>query len=281
MKTGKAAIGKVSFSGRENIVAVVPAGADSRGMMAYTLRYPNELRNAADYFRDIKEPAIDADSLELAETLIAKMSAKFDLSKFEDGYETAVKALVEAKVNNLPVPIDEAPKQRPSNVVNLMDALRKSIGADKGSGLGGLGKEAAKEREGSPSQRHWHREDPRQDRKAQIGLSFLGARLNCVPAAFITLIAIACSIAASLRRRLIPGGRRSSRCLDRRNKTLFEFPNQRGEIVDDLLPLRGIANRILPESVEPHRNSQRCLESRAVHHEDRSHRVAPRADIEV
>jgi len=47
------------------------------------------------------------------------------------GYETAVKALVEAKVNNMPVPIDQAPQQRPSNVVNLMDALRKSIGADK------------------------------------------------------------------------------------------------------------------------------------------------------
>jgi len=61
------------------------------------------------------------------------MSSKLDINKFEDGYETAVKALVEAKVNNMPVPIDEAPKQRPSNVVNLMDALRKSIGSEAGS----------------------------------------------------------------------------------------------------------------------------------------------------
>jgi DNA end-binding protein Ku len=61
------------------------------------------------------------------------MASKLDISKFEDGYETAVKALVEAKVNNQPVPIDEAPRQRASNVVNLMDALRKSIGADKGA----------------------------------------------------------------------------------------------------------------------------------------------------
>jgi len=98
--------------------------------MAYTLRYQNELRNRADYFRDIKQPAIDADSLQLAETLIAKMSTKLDINKFEDGYETAVKALVEAKVNNLPVPIDQAPQQRPNNVVNLMDALRKSIGSN-------------------------------------------------------------------------------------------------------------------------------------------------------
>jgi DNA end-binding protein Ku len=133
VKSGKAAIGKVSFSGRENIIALLPAGADSPGMVAYTLRYQYELRNRADYFRDIKQPAIDPDSLQLAETLIARMSTKLDINKFEDGYETAVKALVDAKVNNQPVPIDEAPQQRPSNVVNLMDALRKSIGADKGS----------------------------------------------------------------------------------------------------------------------------------------------------
>jgi len=111
----------------------VPAGPDSPGMMAYTLRYQNELRNRADYFRDIKQPAIDADSLQLAESLISKMSTKLDIAKFEDGYETAVKALVEAKVNHLPVPIDEAPQQRPSNVVSLMDALRKSIGSESTS----------------------------------------------------------------------------------------------------------------------------------------------------
>jgi len=132
-KTGKIAIGKVAFAGRENIVAVVPSG-EGRGMMAYTLRFQNELRNSSDYFRDIKATAIDQDSLELAETLIKKMSAKFDLSKFEDGYEVAVKALVEAKVNNMPVSIEEAPRQPQAKVVNLMDALRKSVGQDAGLG---------------------------------------------------------------------------------------------------------------------------------------------------
>jgi DNA end-binding protein Ku len=130
LNAGKAAIGKVSFSGRENILAVVPAPHDDRGLIAYSLRFPNELRNQNDYFRDIKPAAVNADSLELAETLIKKMSAKLDLSKFEDGYEVAVKALVEAKMNNLPVPIDEAPRKQPTNVVNLMDALRKSIGPE-------------------------------------------------------------------------------------------------------------------------------------------------------
>ena len=71
-----------------------------------------------------------SDSLDLAETLIKRMSAKLDLSKFEDGYEVAVKALVDAKVNNLPIPIDETPRQQSAKVINLMDALRKSIGPD-------------------------------------------------------------------------------------------------------------------------------------------------------
>ena len=134
MKTGKAAIGKVAFSGRENIVAVIPAGGpEGRGMMAYSLRFANELRNQDDYFRDIKETVINEDSLELAETLIAKRSAKFDISKFQDGYEVAVKELVEAKLKHLPIPKEEAPVSRPSNVVNLMDALRKSVGDTAGS----------------------------------------------------------------------------------------------------------------------------------------------------
>jgi DNA end-binding protein Ku len=126
VNTGKAAIGKIAFSGREHIVAIMPA-ADDRGMMAYTLRYQNELRNQKDYFRDIKETQINEDSLELAESLIAKRSAKFDLSKFEDGYEVAVKELVDAKINHLPVPKDEMPRATAGKVINLMDALRKSL----------------------------------------------------------------------------------------------------------------------------------------------------------
>jgi DNA end-binding protein Ku len=134
-ESGKVAIGKVSFAGRESIVAVRPAGDEAHGgMMAYTLRYSNELRNEKDYFQDLSGVEINGESLELAETLIAKKTAKLDLSKFEDGYEVAVKALVEAKVNNMPVPKDEAPESK-GKVVNLMDALRKSLsGADSDSG---------------------------------------------------------------------------------------------------------------------------------------------------
>src|SRR5271154_1819173 len=134
-KSGKVAIGKVSFAGRENIIAIRPAGDEAHGgMMAYTLRYSNELRNEQDYFRDLKSVEINEESLELAETLIAKKSTKLDLSKFEDGYAVALKELIDAKINNLPVPKDEVAEPR-GNVVNLMDALRKSLsGADGGSG---------------------------------------------------------------------------------------------------------------------------------------------------
>jgi DNA end-binding protein Ku len=134
-KSGKVAIGKVSFAGRENIVAIRPAGDEAHGgMMAYTLRYSNELRNQREYFRDLQRVELNEESLELAETLIAKKSTKLDLSKFEDGYEVAVKELIEAKINKQPVPQDEVAQPR-GNVVNLMDALRKSLGgADSDSG---------------------------------------------------------------------------------------------------------------------------------------------------
>jgi DNA end-binding protein Ku len=128
-KTGKAAIGKIAFSGREHIIAIKPA-ENGRGMIGYTLRYADELRKQEDYFRDIKPATINEDSLQLAESLIAKKAKKFDLSKFEDGYEVAVKELVEAKINQLPIPQDEEPAAKTGKVVNLMDALRQSLGSD-------------------------------------------------------------------------------------------------------------------------------------------------------
>jgi DNA end-binding protein Ku len=131
-KTGKIAIGKVAFAGRENLFAISAADSNGLGgMMAYTLRYPAELRKQSDYFREIKQSEINEESLELAESLISKKSSKFDLSKFEDGYEMAVKELVEAKIRHLPIPQDEAVQPGKGKVVNLMDALRKSLGSDE------------------------------------------------------------------------------------------------------------------------------------------------------
>jgi len=123
--TQKIALSKIAFAGREHVVAISPA--QDGGMMAYTMRYAQELRDPKDYFRDIKKVEIDDDSLSLAKELIKKKSGKFDPSKFIDGYEVAVKELVQAKIDHAPIPKDEAPAPQRGKVISLMDALRKSI----------------------------------------------------------------------------------------------------------------------------------------------------------
>ena len=123
----KAALGKISFSGREHIIAVVPYPDDDLpGLMAYTLRYNDELRKPADFFGNIKKANVEEEQLSLAEELIKRKTAKFDAAKFKDQYETALRELVEAKVRNAPIPQEEPAPAAPK-VINLMDALRKSI----------------------------------------------------------------------------------------------------------------------------------------------------------
>jgi DNA end-binding protein Ku len=132
--TKKAALGKIAFGGREHLLAISapPDEQDdspaARGMMAYTLRYAEELRNPSDYFSAIKKTPIDADQLALAKELIQRKAAKYAPERFHDEYEAALKQMVEAKVNKSPLPKDE-PAARRGNVINLMDALRRSVKA--------------------------------------------------------------------------------------------------------------------------------------------------------
>ena len=131
LETKKVAISRIAFGGREHVVAIAPAGTDQHGgMMVYTMRYAAELRDPAAYFRDVKKTTISADSLALAKELIKRKSAKFDAAKFVDSYEVAVKELVEAKLKHAPIPRDEAPAPARGKVINLMDALRKSVKGD-------------------------------------------------------------------------------------------------------------------------------------------------------
>src|SRR5215469_7229085 len=133
--TKKIAITKIAFGGREHIVALAPSGnaggtddkAEHGGMMAYTMRYAAELRKPAEYFADIKHISIEKESLDLAKELIKRRSGKFDPEKFVDGYEVAVKELVDAKLKHLPIPKDEEVAPPRGKVINLMDALRKSV----------------------------------------------------------------------------------------------------------------------------------------------------------
>jgi DNA end-binding protein Ku len=146
--TKKLGLTKIAFGGREHVVAIAPAGTDAHGgMMAYTMRYAAELRDAADYFRDVKKMPIDDDSLDLAKELIKKRAAKFDPSKFVDGYEVAVKELVDAKLKHAPIPQDEAPARKTGKVINLMDALRRSVNS------GAAAEEAEEEEDSKPAAR--------------------------------------------------------------------------------------------------------------------------------
>lgn len=131
-ETKKAGLGEVAFGGREHLVALMPAdGKDSLGMMAYTLRYAEELRNAGNLFSKIKAGKIDPDQLQLAKELIQRDSAQFDPRKYKDDYEAALREVIDAKLKNKPLPPEAIP--HPAKVISLTDALRRSL-SEKGGG---------------------------------------------------------------------------------------------------------------------------------------------------
>lgn len=149
-KTKKAALGKIAFGGREHVFAVTAHEDDKLGgMMGYTMRYQEELRNPAEYFKEIKKVAVNEDSLELAMELIKRKASHFDPSKFKDNYEAAVRELVEAKLKHLPVPKEEVAAPRRGQVINLMDALRKSVGEDAAASTGKKKPAASEKAEGA------------------------------------------------------------------------------------------------------------------------------------
>jgi DNA end-binding protein Ku len=123
---GMVAIAKVVFTTREHIIALEPR---NKGMLGITLRYPYEVRKAADYFDDIPDEKIPKDMRELAAHIVETKAGHFGPEKFEDQYESALKALIRRKQSGKPI---EAPERRePAKVINLMDALRKSVAAEK------------------------------------------------------------------------------------------------------------------------------------------------------
>ena len=123
---GKAGLGRVVISGRERVMLIEPCG---KGLIGTTLRYAYEVKDPKSYFEDIPDVELPKEMRELASHIIEKKADHFDPSKFEDHYEQAVIALVQSKQTGKPVQTETAAP--PSNVVNLMEALRKSIGAEK------------------------------------------------------------------------------------------------------------------------------------------------------
>ena len=101
-------------------------------MMGITLRYPYEVRDEKDYFDDIPDEKVPKDMLELATHIVDTKKAHFEPQKFEDQYEDALKELLKKKQSGEKI---EAPRERePAKVINLMDALRRSVETERGSG---------------------------------------------------------------------------------------------------------------------------------------------------
>ena len=120
-------IGRVVLYRRERIIMLEPR---DKGLVAMTLRYPYEVRADDEVFDQIPDVKVDDDTLDLATHIIERKLTHFDPARFEDRYQNALLEIIKAKAANKPAPRLDAPK--PSNVVNLMDALRKSIAAETG-----------------------------------------------------------------------------------------------------------------------------------------------------
>jgi DNA end-binding protein Ku len=134
-KEGMVAIGKIVFTSREHIIALEARG---KGLLGVTLRYPYEVRKEEDYFDEIPDEKIPKDMLDLASHIVKTKEGHFDPSKFDDRYEDALKDLLKKKQEGRPI---ERPERRePTNVVNLMDALRRSLEASGSAPASSKGK---------------------------------------------------------------------------------------------------------------------------------------------
>jgi DNA end-binding protein Ku len=131
-KEGMVELGRVVFTSREHVIALEPRG---KGLLGLTLRYPYEIRKEDQYFDEIKNEKIPKDMLALASHIVDTKSGHFRPEKFEDHYENALKELLKKKRAGEKI---EAPKERePAKVINLMDALRRSVSAERTGGTRG------------------------------------------------------------------------------------------------------------------------------------------------
>ena len=132
---GLVGLARVVLYRRERLLMLAPRG---KGIVGTLLRYKNEVRDENDYFDDIPDVKVSKDMLELAIHILETKKTKFDPSKFEDRYETALHKLIKAKQAGKAPPT--APAPQPSNVINLMDALRRSVQGERRGGAPATGR---------------------------------------------------------------------------------------------------------------------------------------------
>ena len=121
--TGKVGIGQLAIGGRERLCALTPCGS---GLLLETLRYEDEIKDSDPYFDTIRDKPADSEELDLAKELIKRKVAKFDAGRFHDHYREALQELIRARVEKRE-PREVAEQAPAAKVVNLMDALRKSL----------------------------------------------------------------------------------------------------------------------------------------------------------
>ena len=132
----KIGVGQLAMRGQEYVVAIKPCG---RGILLETLRYAEEVNKAQSFFRDIGDHKPDPELLDMATMLIDRKTGEFDAAEFHNRYVDALRGLIAEKQRKkgekvIQDPDADAPPSRGSNVVDLMAALKKSLGGDAGSG---------------------------------------------------------------------------------------------------------------------------------------------------
>lgn len=123
---GKTALARIVLVHREHVMAIEPL---DKGMLGTTLRYDYEVRAAKEYFRHIRSVRVPKEMVKLAEHILETKAGHFDPATFKDRYETALRKLVKRKAAGKT--IEAAPPPREDNVIDLMDALRRSVHGDR------------------------------------------------------------------------------------------------------------------------------------------------------
>ncbi|MFL5091259.1 MAG: Ku protein [Xanthobacteraceae bacterium] len=140
------ALGRVVLTSREHVMAIEPRDT---GLAGTLLRYPYEVRQPAEFFEDIAATKVTKDMLDLAKHIVETKSGHFDPEKFEDQYENALKELLRKKQAG--EKIAPAAQPQPAKVINLMDALRKSLETERGATTRAKPKAATSSRQRAPA----------------------------------------------------------------------------------------------------------------------------------
>jgi DNA end-binding protein Ku len=130
-KAGKVGLGQLTMQGREHLSVISPI--EKKGLLLNVIRYENELRKADKYFADLEEVKFDPGLVKLASELIERNSAPFNPKRFKDTYAVELRELVNKKAKGQKIEIPKVEREPASNVVNLMDALKKSLSTEKGA----------------------------------------------------------------------------------------------------------------------------------------------------